>query len=213
MNDEWRLQVEAAGAGGEMVERLASRELEHELGAAFGETVIVSRNGDTVFFYTGSREQAERVEALVAGLADQQGWRLETGLLRWHPEAEEWRDPDEPLPADAESRQAEHAAAIADERAEVEASGEPQFEVRVDLDSHGDARRFAARLEEEGLPVVRRWKYLVIGASDEDAAKDLAARLREEVPAGGEVLVEGSGRVAWEERPPNPFAIFGGLGG
>jgi hypothetical protein len=27
------------------------------------------------------------------------------------------------------------------------------------------------------------------------------------------VSVEGSGRVAWEERPPNPFAIFGGLGG
>ncbi len=213
MNDEWRLQVEAAGAGGEMVERLASRELEHELSAAFGETVIVSRDSDTVFLYAGSREQAERADALVARLADEHGWRLETELRRWHPEAEEWRDPDEPLPVDAEARRAEHAEAIADERAEVAASGEPRFEVRVDLDSHGDARRFAVRLEDEGLPVVRRWKYLVVGASDEDAAQELAARLRQEVPAGGEVQVEGSGRVAWEERPPNPFAIFGGLGG
>lgn len=214
MNDEWRLQIDTAGAGSEMVERLASRELEHELSAAFGDTVIVSRDGDTVFLYAGSREQAESAAALVAQLAERHEWKLASELTRWHPEAEEWRDPDEPLPADSESRRAEHAEAIADERAEVaKRGGEPQFEVRVDLDSHGDARRFAARLEGEGLPVVRRWKYLVVGAADEDAAKALAARLREEVPAGGEVQVEGSGRVAWEERPPNPFAIFGGLGG
>lgn len=213
MNDEWRLQVDAAGAGGEMVERLASRELEHELSAAFGDTVIVSRDDDTVFLYAGNRTQAESAGALVAKLAAQHEWQLTSELTRWHPEAEEWRDPDEPLPADAESRRAEHAAAIAEERAQVEASGEPRFEVRVDLDSHGDARRFAAQLESEGLPVVRRWKYLVVGASDEDAAQELAVRLRQEAPAGGKVQVEGSGRVAWEERPPNPFAIFGGLGG
>ena len=213
MNDEWRLQVEAAGAGEEMVDRLASRQLEHELSAAFGDTVIVSRDGDTVFLYAGSRAQADAAAALVAGLAESHDWRLSSELTRWHPEAEEWRDPDEPLPADSESRRAEHAEAIADERAEVAASGEPRFEVRVDLDSHADARRFAEQLESEGLPVVRRWRYLVVGAGGEGAAKELAARLRQEAPAGGDVQVEGSGRVAWEERPSNPFAIFGGLGG
>ena len=213
MNDEWRLQVEATGAGEEMVDRLASRQLEHELSAAFGDTVIVSRDGDTVFLYAGSRAQADAAAALVARLAESHDWQLSSELTRWHPEAEEWRDPDEPLPADSESRRAEHAEAIADERADVAASGEPRFEVRVDLDSHADARRFAEQLESEGLPVVRRWRYLVVGAADEDAAKELAARLRQEAPAGGDVQVEGSGRVAWEERPSNPFAIFGGLGG
>lgn len=213
MNDEWRLQIDAGGAGDEMVERLSSRQLEHDLGATFGDTVIVSRDGDTVFLYAGSRDQADRAAALVSGLAERHGWTLATELSRWHPEAEEWKGADEPLPADQAGRRAEHEEAIAGERAEVGASGEPQFEVRVDLGSHGDAAHFAKRLEGEGLPVVRRWRYLVVGAEDEDAAKALAQRLRGEAPAGSEVQVEGSGQVAWEERPPNPFAIFGGLGG
>lgn len=213
MNDEWRLRIDAGGAGGEVVERLASRELEHDLSTAFGDTMIVSRDGDTVFLYAGGRDQIERAGSLVSQLAERHGWTLATALTRWHPEAEEWKGAEVPLPTDVAARRAEHEQAIADERAEVEATGEPRFEVRVDLDSHRDATDFTERLEAEGLPVVRRWRYLVVGAEDEDAAKALAARLRSEAPAGSEVQVEGSGRVAWEERPPNPFAIFGGLGG
>jgi hypothetical protein len=38
-------------------------------------------------------------------------------------------------------------------------------------------------------------------------------RLAAEAPEGSEIKAEGSGRIAWAERPPNPFAIFGGLGG
>ncbi len=213
MNDEWRLALTAGGGGGEMVERLSSRELEHDLDDAFGDTVIVSAEGDTVYLYAGSRAQAERAAALVARLADQHGWKVGSELRRWHPVAEEWEDPDAPLPADASAQAAEHEEAVEVEREEVEASGEPRFEVRVDLDSHGEAAEFAKRLQAEGVPVVRRWKYMVIGATDEDSAKQLAERLRREAPEGSEVTVEGSGRVAWEERPPNPFAIFGGLGG
>lgn len=213
MNDEWRLETDTGASGNEVVQHLASRGLEHDLSEAFGDTVIVSRDDDTVFIYAGSREQAEVAGSLVAKLCEREGWTVATRLTRWHPDAEEWKDADEPLPVDPDSRRAEHAEAIADERAEVAASGEPRFEVRVDLDSHRDAAGFAERLEAEGLPVVRRWRYLVVGAEDEDAAKALAERLRGEAPAGSEVSVEGSGRIAWEERPPNPFAIFGGLGG
>src|SRR5437899_1591462 len=115
MNDEWRLEIDAEGAGNEIVERLASRELEHDLSDAFGDTVIVSRDGDTVFLYAGSRDQAESAEALVRKLAERHGWELATQLTRWHPEAEEWKDPDEPLPSDSAARQAEHEEAIADE--------------------------------------------------------------------------------------------------
>src|SRR5689334_5787724 len=107
MSDEWRLRIDAGGAGGEVVEKLASRELEHDLGATFGDTVIVSRDGDTVFLYAGSRDQAERAAGLVSRLAAHNGWQLTTELTRWHPEAEEWKDADEPLPADAAARRAE----------------------------------------------------------------------------------------------------------
>ncbi len=212
MNDDWRLQIEASGAGSEMVERLGGRELEHDLEEAFDERVIVSREDDTVYLYTGTREQAERAGELVDRLAATHGWKLSSELRRWHPEAEEWLDPDAPLPADAAGHEAEHEAAIADERAEVKAGGEPRFEVRVDLPSRHEAARFAELLEAEGLPAVRRWRYLVVGAADEDAARDLAERLRTEAPSGAEVSVEGSGQAVWAERPPNPFAIFGGLG-
>ena len=108
---------------------------------------------------------------------------------------------------------AEHQELVAAERQAVEAGAPPQYEVRVDLPSHRDTVRFDDMLEAEGLPAVRRWSYLVVGASDEDSAKALAARLEAEAPQGSTVTVEGSGKVVYDERPPNPFAIFGGLGG
>jgi hypothetical protein len=212
VNDDWRLQIEAGEAGEAMVEKLNSRELEHDLDEAFGDTVIVSRDGEVLFLYAGTREQAEAALALVQKLARENDWALAAELTRWHPDAQEWEGPDVPLPQNETERKAEHEEAIADERVAVGEDGEPVFEVRVELDSHRDAVRFAEQLEGEGLRVVRRWKYLVVGAGDEDAAQQLASRLREGAPVGSEVTVEGSGAVAWAERPANPFAIFGGLG-
>jgi hypothetical protein len=215
MNDEWRLQVDVQdeGGGGSLTERLGAAELEHELSLAFHDRLIVSTDGPRMFVYAGTREQAERAGDLIAKLADSHGWAVEAELAHWHPEAEAWEDPDLPLPESDAARIAEHEKLIAVERLELEERGAPEFEVRVDLASHREAARFAELLREEGLPAVRRWKYLVVGVADEDSARALAARLEEEAPAGSAVGVEGSGQAAWAERPPNPFAVFGGLGG
>ncbi len=215
MNDEWRLQIEieddahATALG----EHLGARELEHDLSESFEDRVIVSRDGTRLFLYAGSREQVEAVGALVDKAAAENGWTISSRLRRWHPEAEDWENPDEPLPQSAGSVEEERESVIASERGHSERTGEPEFEVRIDLPSHHDAVEFAKRLEAEGLPAVRRWKYLVVGATDEDSARELAVRLAAEAPEGSEVKTEGSGQVAWQERPPNPFAIFGGLGG
>ena len=65
-------------------------------------------------------------------------------LTRWHPDAEEWQDPDVPLPSSDAERRAEHEEAIADERAEVAAERRAaNFEVRVEFDSHREAADFA----------------------------------------------------------------------
>jgi hypothetical protein len=215
MNDEWRLQIEIqeASGGASLTEKLAAAELEHELSESFHDRLIVSRDGERVFVYGGARDQVERAQQLIGKLAGEHGWTVSTDLRHWHPEAEEWEDPDKPLPAGDAARVAEHDELIATERRELAERGEPEFEVRVDLPSHREAVRFAERLRAEGLPVVRRWKYLVVGAADEDSAKALATRLEAEAPPGSEVVVEGSGQAAWGERPANPFAIFGGLGG
>lgn len=146
-------------------------------------------------------------------LAETHGWDLGAELTHWHPEAEEWEDPDLPLPAGDVAKLAEHKELIAAERRQLAETGEPEFEVRVDLPSHREAGRFAELLRAEGLPAVRRWRYLVVGAADEDSARELATRLEGEAPAGSKVTVEGSGRIAYAERPSNPFAVFGGLGG
>ncbi|MFN8217671.1 MAG: hypothetical protein U0R71_13845 [Solirubrobacterales bacterium] len=215
MNDDWRLQLQAADEGEALllVERLGGPGPGHTLGTAFDDKVIVSREGAQVFLYAATREQVEAAGELAAKLAGENEWQVSSSLSRWHHESERWEDPDEPLPASAAERQAEHEELVSEERAEVAAGATPQWEVRVDLPSHGDARRFAEQLESEGIPRVRRWKYLVVGAADEDTARALASRLEAEAPAGSEVTVEGNERAVYEEQPPNPFAIFGGLGG
>ncbi len=215
MNDEWRLQIDVQddAHATKIGEHLAARELEHDLSDAFEDRVIVSRDGTRLFVYAGSREQVEAAGKLIEEIAADEGWTIETRLRRWHPAAEDWENPDEPLPQSAESTEDEHEALIASERGHSQRSGEPEYEVRIDLPSHREAVEFAKQLESEGIPVVRRWKYLVVGATDEDSARELAVRLAGEAPEGSEVKAEGSGQVAWAERPPNPFAIFGGLGG
>lgn len=215
MNDEWRLQIDVQGErdAGSLTERLNAAELEHELSEAFHDRMIVSGEGPRVFIYAGTREQAEQARDLIGKLAQAHSWDLVTALTHWHPEAEAWEDPDLPLPESDAARVAEHAELVAAERQQLAATGEPEFEVRVDLPSHREAVHFAEQLRAEGLPAVRRWKYLVVGAADEDAARALATRLEGEAPAGSKVTVEGSGQIAYAERPANPFAVFGGLGG
>jgi hypothetical protein len=213
MNDDWRVQatLHESGHARALTERLAAGELAHELSGAFHDRVVVTRDGDRVFLYAGSRRQAEAGGELVDALAKEHGWPVERELRRWHPVAEEWEDPDVPLPADAAAELAEHEERIAAERRQTEESGHPELEVRVDLASHRDAHECAERLRAEGLPVVHRSRYVLIGAADEDAAAALAERLRGELP-DAEVSVEGTWQAAYAERPPNPFAVLGGLG-
>jgi hypothetical protein len=215
MNDEWRLQIDPRDPGHAhaLTERLEARELEHDLSDAFHDRVIVSRDDDTVFLYAGTREQAESARQLLLSLAQQHGWELDLELTRWHPTAEDWEDPDKPLPADAAAKVAEHEALMAAERKEAEERGFPEFEVRVDLESRHDALQLVERLRGEGLQPVHRWKFVLVGATDEDTAKALAERIEGEAPPGSKVKVEGIWKLAYKERPPSPFAFMGGLGG
>ena len=95
----------------------------------------------------------------------------------------------------------------------VSRRGYPEFEVRVDLSSRHNAVRLSEQLQREGLPTVRRWKYLLVGATDEDSAKALATRIRGEAPTDSRVKVEGTWAVACAECSLSPFAVLGGLGG
>ena len=215
MNDDWRLQVDLHDSGhvSGLVEQLEARELEHDLSTTFADRVIVSRNETRIFLFAGTREQIDAATQVVARLDDQHGWEVDTELQRWHPIAEAWEDPDQPLPESDAARAAERAELMTTERHESEETGEPQFEVRIDLPSRHDSVQLAERLRNEGIPAVRRWKYVLAGATDEDSAKALADCIRQEAPPESKIAVEGTWREAYVERPPSPFAVLGGLGG
>lgn len=215
MNDDWRLRIDIheEGLAHALSERLDASELEHELETAFSDRVIVSVDGGEVFCYAGTREQAEAAERAIRAVATKHGWRLTAELTRWHPGSETWESPDAPLPDSEAGRAAEHAELVARQRAESQAQGFPDFEVRVECASEDDAETLGRRLRDEGLTVVRRSRYLVIGAGDEDAARALADRVRQEAPAGSAVVAEGTLPAVMAGSPLNPFALFGGMGG
>jgi hypothetical protein len=216
MADDWRLEITVAEGNGvlhNLTERMEASELEHDLETAFADRLVVSRDGETVFCYAGTREQAEAAGVAIDRLAQEHGWKLQRELRRWHPTAEEWEDPDAPLPTSGSAVAEEHAELIESEREDAQEQGYPDFEVRVEFSSHHEAKAFAERLEGEGVPHVRRWKYLLIAAADEDSANALAERLRGEAGSGATVIAEGSGQAAFNDRPSNPFAFLGGLAG
>jgi hypothetical protein len=216
MSDDWRLGVALvdAGAAKALTERLEAEKLGESLESSFGDRVIVSGDGPNVFCYAESREQADRAAEAIRAIASEHGWDVALELKRWHPTAEAWEDAEKPLPASDAERAAEHAQRVAREREETAERGYAEYEVKVHCSSHRDTVKLADRLRDEGLPVVRRWRYLLVGAPDEDSAQALAERLRAEAPAGSTVVAEVSERAAWDDDPGRgSFAMFGGLGG
>jgi hypothetical protein len=215
MNDDWRLQIDLddAGVSGQISDHLRAAELEHDLETAFDQRVIVSHEGETIYLYAGDRGQLEGAQRVVQGQLDQKGWDAKFELRHWHEVAEDWEEADAPEPTSEAEREAERTRLMKTEDEETaERGGLAEFEVRVEFPSHREAKEFAEKLEAEGLKPVRRWKYMVVGAADEDAANELADRIRAEAPADSKVTAEGSLAVAWRERPPSPFFWLGGLG-
>ncbi len=215
MNDDWRLHVTLRDPdhANTLAANLTASEIEHDLSTQLKDRVAISRDGAELFLYAGGREALDGAQQLIAQIAGKRNWQPDFELTRWHPTAEEWEDADAPLPSSPDEQAAEHAELMEREREESAEHGYTDFEVRVQCRSHADALRLAEQLESEGLPYARRWRYVIVGAVDEDSAQSLADRLRAEAPDGSEVTVEGSAGAALAGRPPNVFALFGGLGG
>jgi len=192
--DHWRIRVELQEehAGG-FLHRLGgglgsrARDLAKELEA---DKLAVSRDDDTLFVYAASRSQAQQAQQIIeAELEEAKIEPLTVRLEHWLADDERWDD---------EPKQETWEEEVLDE-------GYAPWEVRVECSSHEEAEALADSLEQEGLGVARRWRYLVVGASSREEAEALAERLHGTVEAGGEVV--------YEAMPHNPFAIFGGLGG
>lgn len=152
--------------------------------------LVVSQDGEQVFVYAGTRQEAERARSVVqAELRDNEIAAVTGPVEHWLDDEERWDDepPSETWEEDELDR------------------GYAPWEVRVACASHPAARALADSLESEGYSVERRWQYLIVGAASKEDAEALATRVHGEVEPGGEAI--------WETVPGNPFAVFGGLGG
>jgi hypothetical protein len=213
VNDDLRLTVEFSDedAARDLVRWLHEARLEAGDRERVGERVIVSRDDEVVYLYAADEEQAREVARLIEARVGHPA-AAKVRVDRWHPVEQRWEDAAVPLPTTDEELQAERARFQAREAAESRASGHAEWEVRVELPDRETTDDFADRLESEGLPVVRRSTFVLVGAANEDGARELAARLKGEAPEGARVAVEPGGQMVWEVTPTNPFAVFGGLG-
>jgi hypothetical protein len=195
MSDNWRIRIELPeeGNAGTLLDRLGldlgSDEAKRLAKELEGHRLAVSRDDEVIFVYADSQAQAERARQIVeAELADE-GIAAEIQVEGWLADQERWSGE-----APQETWEEEELR-----------RGYAPWEVRVELDSHAEAEELADKLEQEGYDVVRRWRYLIVGAASEEQARELAQRLHGQAEPGGDVV--------WEVAPQNPFALFGGMGG
>jgi hypothetical protein len=155
-----------------------------------GRRLVVSRDGNELFVYASSAEEAEQARAIVESVLRDEGLEANVGPIeRWLHDEDRWDDePPQPTPEE-----------------ELLAEGIAPWEVRVECKSRREAEELAERLEAEGYGVLRRFRYLIVGAETREEAEALAERLHGEV--------EPSSAYVWQNVPQNPFIVFGGLGG
>ena len=205
--DEWRVEVvlDEDAHGQSLGEALHGMRLDDEARKRLGGSVIVSRDGSRLFLYAWHEESARQAERVVRELMEQNELTGEISLMRWHPAADQWKPAEEPLPdtpAEIDAEQREHA--LAGKRASRE-SRDYAWEVVIDLPDLRETREFAHRLEAEGLPVKRRWKYLLVGRDTEEEAIQLGQRLEGEAPEGARVGI----RANPKDVPHPVFVMLG----
>jgi hypothetical protein len=194
-SSDWRVTISLADeAHAERVRRsFSEREVEDDVHLRLGGNIAVGAGDSQIFLYAGTESAARQAEQVARDVLAEHGIEAEFALHRWHPIEEEWESPDVAMPRTEAEREAEHQRLEDAETAESLAAGAAQWQARVELPSHHEAVTFAHKLDSEGRTVVRRWKFLVVGANNEDDARELAEQIRGEAPPGATVTAEPAG--------------------
>ena len=202
--DDWRVTVAFRDEADveQAVRSVREHEVEDDVRSRLGHRIVMSVDGPTVFLYAGTEDAAREADRVVREVLAQHQLSAELALDRWHPLEEEWEDVSVPMPDTAEQRAAEHQRLVDTETHDSLAAGQAGWEVRVDLPSHRQAVELAERLQGEGRPVIRRWKYLVVGANNEDDASALAEAIEQEIPAKASVHTQAIPIIFFDDSKP-----------
>jgi hypothetical protein len=212
MSDEdWRVEVELtdSGAATRLHAASAARQLVRHARDELAGRAVLSKDGNLIFAYATTRENAEAAEQALRDVVSEEQLTATFAIKRFHEAVERWEDPDvadeDPAAAQSEVREAEQA--------DSDAAGIPEFEVRLTLPTRREAIELAERLNSEGMPSQRHWRYLLLGAWTELDAQELADRLRKEFP-GVDLRVEGTSAYQLQQNPNElrvfaaPFVLF-----
>ena len=192
---DWRVTISLTGQAHveQARQSISEQEVEQDVRQKLGRNIVVGAGDSEIFLYAGTELAATEAEQTAREVLGQLGIGAEFALHRWHPIEEEWQSPDVAMPQTEAERQAEHQRLEDAETADSVAAGSAGWQARVELESHREAVALAHKLQGEGHPVVRRWKFLVAGANNEDDARALAEHIRQEAPPGATVVAEPAG--------------------
>ena len=192
---DWRVTISLTGQEHFEPARqsFSEREVEQDVRQKLGRNIVVGAGDSQIFLYAGTELAATEAERTAREVLGQLGIEAEFALDRWHPVEEEWQSPDVAMPQTEAERQAEHQRLEDAESADSVAAGSAMWQARIELESHREAVALAHKLQAEGYPVVRRWKFLIVGANNDDDAKALAEHIRQEAPPGAQVSAEPAG--------------------
>ncbi len=202
-SDDWRVTISLGGQGQaeQAQQALSQHEVEEDVRRQLGRTIAVGAGDSQIFLYAGTETAAREAEQVARDMLAQHDIQAEFALHRWHPIEEQWESPDVAMPQTEAEQQAEHQRLVGSETAESVAAGTGRWQARVEFPSHREAVALARKLEGEGLAVVRRWKFLIVAADNEDDVRELAAQIRQEAPSDAVVRVEEPGAVGWVFMP------------
>ena len=194
-SNDWRVTISLADPS--LLERaqdsFSGHEVDQDVRRQLGRSIAVGAGDSQIFLYAGTELAARDAERVAREVLARQGIKAEFALHRWHPIEEEWETPDVAMPRTDAERQAEHERLEDAETAESVATGVAQWEARVEFPSHHEAVALADKLRSEGRTVIRRWRFLVVGANNEDDARELAEQIKREAPPDALVQAEHSG--------------------
>ena len=192
---DWRVTISLSGQANidQARQSFSEQEVEQDVRSKLGRNIVIGAGDSQIFLYAGTELAASEAERTAREVLGQLGIEADFAVHRWHPIEEEWQSPDVAMPQTEAERQAEHQRLEEAEAAESLAAGSALWQARAELPSHREAVALAHKLQGEGYAVVRRWKFLIVGANSDDDARALAERIRQEAPADAQVTAEPAG--------------------
>lgn len=180
---DWRVTVRLTD-GSRAARTVLRGQIVGDLRRRLPQSAEVSLGKSALFIYADTSGAAHEAAEIARDLAGQDQLDTEVRLDRWHPADREWDDDPQFLRRpDRDLRNAEHDHRITEDLRRSEETGVAQWTVRLTLPSRHDAADLVQRLAIGGMTAARRGKVVEIGATHEDAARELAQRVAEQAPS------------------------------